>query len=248
MKRAVLCVAAIVLIASCGGLSTSGQADSVAPTLRSEQLLAVWKGLAKEQRLAVSRLLTDKYPDLAPQLASFIDECEPKFFAEVSGHLQRLIVTKYQGLPGVVCTELSHAPEAQSAVEEMIRDKYPELIADLEALPAGEDLPAHAAQIIQQQYPTLLNDMVTTIHQNFPSVLRQMQHRLVADFSDLVADVATIVGKDYPELGQKSLDFIMPRYPDLTGDVLSILMQPLTEPAEGSSTDDTTGGETTTIP
>ena len=233
MQKALLWTIVIVL----GATTAPGRAqtESAAPPPALSATEALWSlltGATVEQRIRVSRFLTNKYPTLSKELFALISEYDPGFFAAIVPQLDHLVSTKYQGLPSLIHATLSQAPQVQQAVVELIREGYPELVADLRALEGDEDVRKRAAELIQQKYPALLGDVLTTITRKFPSLLQELQHEIIGKFPGLLADVARIITKNHPELSQKIFALMITKYPQLLPGVLAILTEPPAPPAE----------------
>lgn len=222
---------AIVMVLAVGTTAVRADTETTAPeptTVLSaaEVLFNLLNGATVEQRLRVSRFLTNKYPWLNKELLGLLSEHDPEFLAKMTPQLEHLVKTKYQRLPGLIHSKLAQAPAVQTAVEEMIGENYPQLIADLRALQESEDMRKRAAELIQQKYPDLLADVLATITRRFPSLLQELQHEVIAAFPGLLADAARIVITSYPKLSQKILLLTISKYPDLLPTVLVILTQP----------------------
>ena len=246
MKRVLLCTIIILLSGATGVVGVRAETEAVPPPPvppGAEVLFDLLTNATVEQRLRVSRFLTNKYPTLSAELFAVINEHQPGLFGEIVPQLERLVAGKYQHLPDLIYSRLNQAPQVQTAVIEVIQAKHPEFIAELGDVEAGEDLRRRAAQLIQQKYPGLLSDVMATITQRFPTFLQELQHQVIAAFPGLLADVAGIIAKKYPDLTTKISGLIITKYPELLPGVLAILTEPLPppEPPEAEEEAEPTG-------
>ncbi len=248
--RKILLWAMVILVVGAGVPISAGaetEEKSVLPsTIQAQILLDLLNNATVEQRTRASRWLTNKYKLLGTEMLALVDEDSPEFLATIMPHLRHLVKTKYQRLPNIIHSQLSQTPAVQNAVVEMIRENYPDLITDLQAVPEGEDLQQRTAQLIQEKYPTLLGDVLATINEKFPTVLQDLQHQVIAAFPGLLADVARFMARNYPDLAGKIFTMIINKYPQLLPELLVILTQP--PPVAAAESDATVAQPATPAP
>lgn len=183
------------------------------------------------QREALARFITNKYPNLPVEILAAITKDQPHFFADLEPALEDLIATKYEGLGSFVQERLLAAPQLQRAVDRIIAEQYPDLIADLQALPPGPDQSAAAGKLIQEKYPQLLQDVITTLNEKYPHLLAEVQRRVLAKYPRLLADVTELILRKYPGFTFKLIAFLNQKYPDIVAEIIRILTAPPPEPA-----------------
>lgn len=251
MKKILLWTIIIVLLEATAAVCVTAETEEESPqppSFAAQVLFDLLNNATVEQRTRASRWLANKYPSLGEEVVLFINECAPGLLSNLRPHLEHLVKTKYQRLPSLIHAKLSQAPHVQNAVVELIREEYPELITDLQALPEGEDLQQRAAELIQQKYPTLLGDVLATVTQKFPTLLQDLQRQVIATFPGLLADVARFMARNHPDLSEKILGLVTTKHPQLLPGLLVILTEPppVATPESGEAVGEPTSPAPTT--
>ncbi len=235
MSKAALVALAIGLLSALSGgqlrgdevgvneTSTAAGAAVAPPVL---DIFSMIERASVEQRARMSRFLVNKHPTLATDLFEVFAAQAPEALGEVSGYIDHLVKTKYPQIPTLISAELQMVPAVRSTVVQVISEKYPELVADLREVPAGENVQTRAAQLINEKYPELLKDVLGTITLKFSGLLVSLQHKVISNHPEIVIDVARMVQEKYPGLTNEVLILLLTKYPDVLPGLIAVLTGP----------------------
>jgi len=190
-------------------------------------LLEMLQKAPAEARAQASKLIAESYPALPTDIMALINRERPNFFSDIHPDLDQLVATKYAGLRGFVEEQLRTAPQVQAAVDALIAQNYPDLVAEIRALPPGPDLAQRAAALIQNKYPDLLRDVLVVLQTQYPELIQAIQREVQKRFPGFIADAGTIILTKYPELTSKIVKLVLEKYPDLVPKMLQILTAPV---------------------
>jgi hypothetical protein len=188
--------------------------------------LGMLQKASPEVRAQASKLITDSYPGLPGDIITLINRERPNFFSDIQPDLDQLVTTKYTGLRAFVEEQLRSAPQMQTAVDALIAQNYPDLVAEIRALPPGPDLAQRAAALIQTKYPDLLRDVLVVLQTQYPELIQSIQREVQKKFPDFIADAGTVILTKYPELTAKIVAMVLSKYPDLVPRMLQLLTAP----------------------
>jgi hypothetical protein len=194
-------------------------------------LLDMLQKAPPEVRAQASRLIAESYPALPADIITLINRERPNFFSDIQPDLDMLVTTKYSGLRASVEEQLRTAPQMQAAVDALIAQNYPDLVAEIRALPPGPDLAQRAAALIQTKYPDLLRDVLVVLQTQYPELIQSIQREVQKRFPGFIADAGTVILTKYPELTSKIVTMVLGKYPDLIPRLLQILTAPPPPPA-----------------
>jgi hypothetical protein len=181
-------------------------------------------GATVEQRARMSRFVANKYPKLGSELITMMSEQYPDVLGDLSAYVEHIMRTKYTEVPGVIVKQLQAAPAVLPAVEEVITAKYPDLLTDLVAAAGlGDDMQLSVAQLIQDKYPLLLQDVLQVLTTKFPSLLVSIEHEVISRHPQMLIDVAGMVQKRYPGFANDVLIFLLTKYPELLPELVAVL-------------------------
>ena len=189
-------------------------------------LFDVVRGATVEQRARMSRLLANKYPSLTQDLSTLLTVKYPQVLTETTVYVDHLLKTKYPEIPALILSELQSAPAVQTAIEDLVKKEYPNLIPELVAAAKSaepDNRRAVVAQVIQQKYPKLIADVLTAIRGEFPSLLTRLQHQVLNRHPGILIDVADMVQGRYPGFTNDVLVLILTEYPDLVSELIATL-------------------------
>lgn len=198
----------------------------LAQTDPAASVLDMLQKASPEMRALASKLIAESYPALPGDIITLINRERPNFFSDIQPALDQLVSTKYTGLRGFVEEQLRSAPQIQAAVDALIAQNYPDLVAEIRALPPGPDLAQRAAALIQTKYPDLLRDVLVVLQTQYPELVQAIQREVQKKFPGFIADAGTIILTKYPELTSKIVTLVLSKYPDLVPKMLQILTVP----------------------
>ena len=207
-------------------------------------LFDVVSGATVEQRARMGRLLANKYPSLTQDLSALLAAKYPQVLNEITVYIGHLVKTKYPEIRALVLSELGSVPAIRTTIEDLVNKKYPDLIPELVAAAKSAEpgnIRAAVAQLIQQEYPKLVADVLTVIRGKFPSLLTRLQHQVMSRHPGILIDVADMIQRRYPGFTNDVLVLILTEYPDLVSEVLTTLNELPSDDAaatvEGGSVD-----------
>jgi len=213
-------------------------------------LFDVISGATVEQRARMSRLLANKYPTFTQDLSALLTKKYPQVLNETTVYVGHLIKTKYPEISALILSGLKSVPAVQTTIEELVNEKYPDLISELGEIASSAsagDLQVAAAQLIQQKYPQLVTDVLTEIRTKFPALLTRLQYQVISRHPGILIDVADMIQRRYPKFTNDVLVLILTKYPDLIPDVVATLSE-VPAAGAGSMTEDRLEGSQETGP
>ncbi len=211
-------------------------------------VLDIVSGATVEQRARMSRLLANKYPSLTRDLSALLTEKYPQVLGDITVYVDHLVKTKYPEVPALILSELQSAPAVQTTIEELVNEKYPDLIPELVEIASSTDpgnLQSAVAQLIQQKHPKLVADVLTAIRGKFPSLLTRLQYQVISRHPGILIDVADMIQRRYPGFTNDVLVLILTEYPDLVSEVIATLNEVPTPDAFGVAEDELVGSQET---
>lgn len=191
-----------------------------------DPLFSILQSAPPVVRAHASKLIAERYPLLPDEILRIIGRARPMFLAEVRPELERLVDEKYPDLPGFIEAQLRAAPAVQAAMDELIAAKYPDLIAEMKALPPGPDLAQRAAALVRARYPELMQDVLVMLRERHPAFLIEAQAKTQARFPTLLADAGCLILSKYPQLSPEIMTLVHAKYPDLVPRLMQLIANP----------------------
>ncbi|NLO72726.1 MAG: hypothetical protein GX100_01275, partial [candidate division WS1 bacterium] len=156
----------------------------------AESLVGMLLDTSDEQFGRLAELINTQYPTLSDELVKYLFDQQPDLLAQLLPTLVPILVKDYPDVGRIIGSAVRHNDQLKLRVGQVVEERYPGFAADLQQIPRGPNRRQQAADLIAAKYSALMAVMVDVLQKEFPTLLNGVRLQVEQRYPHLLGDIA----------------------------------------------------------